>query len=97
MVKGDGKAKRGRPALDVKMTRMVQVRISPELLERVEAAARAEGVGTSTWLRLAAAAFVDAPGDMTRAIMVDPSAERTRLVARVRAHSAKRAGDGTAA
>lgn len=97
MVKVDGKVKLGRPTKDVTKNQILRVRMDPALLERVNAAARAQGVTRSAWLRLAAAVVVDSPGDMARAIAADPSGERTQLVARSRSGSAKRAARGSAA
>ena len=97
MVKGDGKVKRGRPLKDVKMDRRLVVRIEPALLERINAAARAQGVSTGAWVRLAAAAIMDSPGDMARALVVDPSGERAQLVVRKRSGVGRRVGDGSPA
>jgi 2-phospho-L-lactate guanylyltransferase (CobY/MobA/RfbA family) len=97
MVKVDGKVKLGRPTKDVKLDRLLHVRVDPALLERINAAAREQGVSTSQWLRLSAAVWVDSPADLVRALAADPGAERTQLVARTRSRSGKGARDGSAA
>jgi hypothetical protein len=48
-------------------------------------------------LRLAAAAVMDSPGDVARALVVDPSGERTELVARERSQATEGVGDGSPA
>lgn len=97
MVKSGSNVKLGRPTKDVKLERILHVRVEPELLDRINAAAAAQGVSASVWLRLTVAAVVDSPGDMARAIATDPGAARSKLVARSRSRSARRAGDGSAA
>lgn len=97
MAKVDGKVKLGRPTKEVKKSSNVVVRIEPVLLARIEAAARARGVTRSEWVRLSAAAWIDAPGDLARAMVVDPGAARTKLVARTRSGAGRRAGDASPA
>ena len=73
-----------------------QVRVSTDLARRVELLAREQRITASQLWRLGARLLVDAPDDVVRALVADPTGQRTRIVARIESVS-EALGDTTAA
>jgi HicB family len=79
----------GRP-VTIDGKRQFNVRVSPQLLDQLKAAARAQDVSLSEWVRLAALVVLESPGDLLTAMAKDPKTERTQLVERTPGRAAKR-------
>jgi hypothetical protein len=88
MVKSGEKAKRksnnpaGRP-VTVGASADFHVRVSPELMAKVQATLAAQHVTLSESLRLVLELIADSPGDMLAAMAADPEAARTVFVERM--------------
>jgi hypothetical protein len=61
----------------------VEIRLSPELLAKIRAVARAHHVSMSESVRLALQVMVNSPGDTLNAMFEDPEAARVEFVERV--------------
>lgn len=72
----------GRP-VTVGASADLHVRVSPELLAKLQAALAAQHVTLSESLRLVVELMVDSPGDMLAAMAADPEAARTVFVERM--------------